>query len=583
MTIATRQPDQKLNRRSRLEEGMAQVSLYDKINHDSQGDTEPNSLLQKLRNKITKSVQTKVDNILDVQKLTDYDKLYLYLQLPAGPSAPEKSLDIGSVNTAEHMHACTWIRNHLEEHTDTCLPKQDVYDAYKRYCDNLHGRPLSVANFGKIIREIFPNIKARRLGGRGQSKYCYSGLRRKSVVSLQPLPSLDLKVAESSELTDLVQSYNNDVINASCDLICSWAEQILKRSFNNIVEVAQFLIQQHLINPRSANADLVLSMVLSENPQGGAQKTQKQPVDGTGNKGADSPDGGTDAVTKQSKTTSPNVSSPQQSMKKRPPEPQKPANSPQVDALVAKYPPVLPRPTSEKFPIRMAPSMLAPKIIPGSLPFTAVPVTAGINGTGLISPPLIMIQPDLVSQPHPKAPHNSSKERAVGGWETKGLKRRSEAEPAAGATAKRKRGRPRKVASPDNNSAQSGAPSSFTTDKAAESSGRDSLQCAVPELYTGGALPTASHSNAEGGVRGQTLNLLAPPPSAELQPTAAVGTTKTLAGSAPIQVSVITDARQSMAFWTMMKEDAGKRLTPPKDEHNKGWPPEEKVRPLPEQ
>nr|AAH68779.1 MGC81309 protein [Xenopus laevis] len=151
---------------------MAQVSLYDKINHDSQGDTEPNSLLQKLRNKITKSVQTKVDNILqDVQKLTDYDKLYLYLQLPAGPSAPEKSLDIGSVNTAEHMHACTWIRNHLEEHTDTCLPKQDVYDAYKRYCDNLHGRPLSVANFGKIIREIFPNIKARRLGGRGQSKY----------------------------------------------------------------------------------------------------------------------------------------------------------------------------------------------------------------------------------------------------------------------------------------------------------------------------------------------------------------------------------------------------------------------------
>ncbi|KAG8430867.1 hypothetical protein GDO86_019844 [Hymenochirus boettgeri] len=261
---------------------MAEVSLCE----DSHVDTEPNSLLQKLRNRITKSVQTKVDSILqDVQKLTDYDKLYLYLQLPPGPSSPEKSsLDIGSMSTAEHMTACMWIRNHLEEHTDTCLPKQDVYDAYKRYCDNLCGRPLSVANFGKIIREIFPNIKARRLGGRGQSKYPLPlrrvGLRRKSVVSMAPLPSLDLKMSENShivlpslipsvlcapcsELTDLVQSYNNDVINASCALICNWAEKILKRSFNNVVEVAQFLIQQHIINPRSANAELVLSMVLS--------------------------------------------------------------------------------------------------------------------------------------------------------------------------------------------------------------------------------------------------------------------------------------------------------------------------------
>ncbi|KAE8589037.1 hypothetical protein XENTR_v10022865 [Xenopus tropicalis] len=532
-----------------------------------------------------KPVQTKVDNILqDVQKLTDYDKLYLYLQLPAGPSAPEKSLDIGSVNTAEHMHACTWIRNHLEEHTDTCLPKQDVYDAYKRYCDNLHGRPLSVANFGKIIREIFPNIKARRLGGRGQSKYCYSGLRRKSVVSLQPLPSLDLKMAESSELTDLVQSYNNDVINASCALICNWAEKILKRSFNNIVEVAHFLIQQHLINPRSANAELVLSMVLSENSQGGTQKTQKQPADGAGNKGSESPEGGGDAGTK-SKTTSPNVGSPQQPPKKRPPEQQKAASNPQVDALVAKYPPVLPRPTEKITPIRLTPQVLAPKIIPGSLPFTAVSsgtsltVAAGINGAGLVPQPVIMIQPDMVSletHPLPKAPHNSTKERAAGGGETKGLKRRAEGDPAAGATAKRKRGRPRKVGSTPNDL----APSCLATARGPASAPSDAPgQDSVPEFYTGGALPAAPRAS----VRGETLKPSAQPPSAELQESAGAGTTKAQAGSAPIQVSVITDARQSMAFWTMMKEDADKRLTPPKEERHKGWPPDDKVQPLPEQ
>ncbi|NXN29492.1 RFX5 protein, partial [Nycticryphes semicollaris] len=222
--------------------------------------TESSTLLQKLKSTISKSVQNKVDSILqDVQKFSDSDKLYLYLQLPSGPSLGEKSsLDLSSLSTAEYMHACNWIRNHLEEHTDTCLPKQDVYDAYKRYCDNLCCRPLSAANFGKIIREIFPNIKARRLGGRGH------GIRRKTVVSLPPLPSLDLKVTETqSELTELVQSYNSEVMEAACALTCDWAEKILKRSFNNIVEVAQFLIQQHIISSRSAHADLVMAMVVS--------------------------------------------------------------------------------------------------------------------------------------------------------------------------------------------------------------------------------------------------------------------------------------------------------------------------------
>ncbi|NXW50110.1 RFX5 protein, partial [Nyctiprogne leucopyga] len=239
---------------------------------------ESSTLLQELRSSISKSVQNKVNSILqDVQKFSDSDKLYLYLQLPSGPSLGEKSgsLDLSSLSTAEYMHACNWIRNHLEEHTDTCLPKQDVYDAYKRYCDNLCCRPLSAANFGKIIREIFPNIKARRLGGRGQSKYPSAGqgslgscsgcgIRRKTVVSLPPLPSLDLKVTDpQSELTELVQSYTSEVMEAACALTCDWAEKILKRSFNNIVEVAQFLIQQHIISSRSAHADLVMAMVVS--------------------------------------------------------------------------------------------------------------------------------------------------------------------------------------------------------------------------------------------------------------------------------------------------------------------------------
>uniref|UniRef100_A0A8C5SKM3 RFX-type winged-helix domain-containing protein n=1 Tax=Laticauda laticaudata TaxID=8630 RepID=A0A8C5SKM3_LATLA len=310
---------------------------------DVQGDcnVEPSTLLQKLKSTISKSVQSKVDSILqDVQKFSDYAKLYLYLQLPSGPSSGEKSLDLTSLNSAEQMHACTWIRNHLEEYLDTCLPKQDVYDAYKRYCDNLCSRSLSAANFGKIIREIFPNIKARRLGGRGQSKYCYSGIRRKTVVNMPPLPSLDLKETETLERTETTHSYNDKVVEAACALTCNWAQKILKRSFDSIVEVAQFLLQQHLISSRSDHADLVMATVVTEHAESSWGKhppPKKSEPEAAENVAKTPPQAKPDNVPK------PSAPSPRSEAKKPADVPPKKASSPQVNALVARLPLLLPR------------------------------------------------------------------------------------------------------------------------------------------------------------------------------------------------------------------------------------------------
>uniref|UniRef100_A0A3B5MQ19 RFX-type winged-helix domain-containing protein n=1 Tax=Xiphophorus couchianus TaxID=32473 RepID=A0A3B5MQ19_9TELE len=203
----------------------------------------------------------------DVQRFSDNDKLFLYLQLPSGPSSGDKTGgDPSSFNTADQLHTCYWIRSHLEEHSDTCLPKQDVYETYRRYCENLQHRPLSAANFGKIIRDIFPNIKARRLGGRGQSKYplnrCVNGIRRKTVLNMPLLPNLDLK-NDPSELTELVQTYKQEVTEAACELICDWAQKILKRSFDTVVEIARYLIQEHIVNPRCNQAKLVTSAALA--------------------------------------------------------------------------------------------------------------------------------------------------------------------------------------------------------------------------------------------------------------------------------------------------------------------------------
>ncbi|KAJ0003801.1 hypothetical protein NQD34_008899, partial [Periophthalmus magnuspinnatus] len=298
----------------------------------------------------------------DVQRFSDNDKLYLYLQLPSGPSCGDKSGgDCGSLNTADQLHTCNWIRSHLEEHSDTCLPKQDVYETYKRHCENLQHRPLSAANFGKIIRDIFPNIKARRLGGRGQSKYPFTqnGIRRKTVLNMPLLPNLDLK-NDPSELTELVQTYKHEVTEAACELICDWAQKILKRSFDTVVEIARYLIQEHIVNPRCAQAELVTGAALAGCPAKPYKVIKKT-------SGVSKPD--SDSASDPKKDSGDSCVS---ALKDRvkPSEPQaRPAvgRRLQVEAFMKKLPTILPRSSlPDSLSVRSSPPSLAPKDASGA-------------------------------------------------------------------------------------------------------------------------------------------------------------------------------------------------------------------------
>lgn len=70
------------------------------------------------------------------------------------------------------------IRCHLEEcENNSTLPKHEVYDEYRAHCESVNAvRVLSAPDFGKIIKCVFPNVKARRLGTRGNSKYLFQNL-----------------------------------------------------------------------------------------------------------------------------------------------------------------------------------------------------------------------------------------------------------------------------------------------------------------------------------------------------------------------------------------------------------------------
>ncbi|KAM9340400.1 uncharacterized protein rfx5 [Symphorus nematophorus] len=340
-----------------------------------EGDTEPSMLLQKLKSNISKSVQTKVDQILqDVQRFSDNDKLYLYLQLPSGPSSGDKSGgDSSSFNTADQLHTCNWIRSHLEEHSDTCLPKQDVYETYKRYCENLQHRPLSAANFGKIIRDIFPNIKARRLGGRGQSKYLF-GIRRKTVLNMPLLPNLDLK-NDPAELTELVQTYKQEVTEAACELICDWAQKILKRSFDTVVEIARYLIQEHIVNPRCSQAELVTSAALAGGPAKPHKVIKKTPViskaesDAAADQKRELGDSSSSSSLKLPSGDKSAAAAKPSSLDAPPAPPSSSSSSssslrPAVEAFMKQLPRILPRssiPDKAQLSVRSSPPSLAPK------------------------------------------------------------------------------------------------------------------------------------------------------------------------------------------------------------------------------
>uniref|UniRef100_A0A2K5NKD2 Regulatory factor X5 n=1 Tax=Cercocebus atys TaxID=9531 RepID=A0A2K5NKD2_CERAT len=447
---------------------------------------EPTTLLQRLRGTISKAVQNKVEGILqDVQKFSDNDKLYLYLQLPSGPSTGDKSSEPSTLSNEEYMYAYRWIRNHLEEHTDTCLPKQSVYDAYRKYCESLACcRPLSTANFGKIIREIFPDIKARRLGGRGQSKYCYSGIRRKTLVSMPPLPGLDLKGSESPEMgPEVTPAPRDELVEAACALTCDWAERILKRSFSSIVEVARFLLQQHLISARSAHAHVLKAMGLAEEDEHAPRERSSKPKNGVEN-----PEG-SQAHKKLERPAQPPKDLEARTgagplargeRKKSVVESSAPgANNLQVNALVARLPLLLPRaPRSLIPPIPVSPPILAPRLSSGALKVATLPLSSRAGAPSAAVPIINMILPTVPALPGPgpgpgRAPPGGltqprgTENREVGiggdpGPHDKGVKRTAEVpvseasgqDPPAKAAkqdiedtasdAKRKRGRPRK-------------------------------------------------------------------------------------------------------------------------------------------
>ncbi|KAH1007247.1 uncharacterized protein LOC109536289 [Dendroctonus ponderosae] len=206
--------------------------------------------------------------LANIKTLSQNDKYLLYLKLPSEISDiidpfRQPLNPLGS--RSEICRTIVWIRTHLEEDQNISLPKKEVYNEYEQYCDKNHIKPLSQADFGKVMKQVFPKVRARRLGQRGNSKYCYSGLRRR--ISLEP-PSLP-DIVDNPLSTE--NSITQSSVSAAWLVIKDWAQQQLGVQFTSLQSLAHYLSRNCFVGSEapskvSANGD---SHSKGEEPVGG--------------------------------------------------------------------------------------------------------------------------------------------------------------------------------------------------------------------------------------------------------------------------------------------------------------------------
>ncbi|XP_013195014.1 uncharacterized protein LOC106138418 isoform X2 [Amyelois transitella] len=191
------------------------------------------SMQQIVENTISQEGRQRVAQLLEaVEALTGAERLLLYLRLPTGvpPHDPLKQPINPLGSRAELQQTVTWIQTHLEVDPDVSLPKQDVYDEYIAHCVSSNMKPLSTADFGKVMKQVYPTVRPRRLGTRGNSRYCYAGLRKKIKLEVPQLPDL----SESSKEVNVTARETERIV-------CEWAETKLGVKFSNISELSRHL------------------------------------------------------------------------------------------------------------------------------------------------------------------------------------------------------------------------------------------------------------------------------------------------------------------------------------------------------
>lgn len=101
------------------------------------------------------------------------------------------------------LFGIAWVQKSCEALSTAVVPRNRVYARYVQQCADSNIHPLTPNNFGKIVRLMFPNLKTRRLGMRGKSKYHYCGIKLAGEGSQagSPVSSMSSNAVDSPQST----------------------------------------------------------------------------------------------------------------------------------------------------------------------------------------------------------------------------------------------------------------------------------------------------------------------------------------------------------------------------------------------
>ncbi|XP_034131677.1 rho GTPase-activating protein gacF isoform X3 [Drosophila guanche] len=205
---------------------------------------------------IDDNAKLQISQILErVAVLKPIEKLFLYLRLPGecADSDPLRQPQNPLGTRSEINHTINWVRSHLEHDAQVSIPKQDVYNDYIAYCERLSIKPLSTADFGKVMKQVFPGVRPRRLGTRGNSRYCYAAMRKTTKLTPPQLPALckseqitgdDATAATATAMPQM--NHSPSVVlppmatgdSDNWDVVRSWAEKLLNTKLDSIADLS---------------------------------------------------------------------------------------------------------------------------------------------------------------------------------------------------------------------------------------------------------------------------------------------------------------------------------------------------------
>ncbi|KAG0723041.1 Transcription factor RFX4 [Chionoecetes opilio] len=95
---------------------------------------------------------------------------YVEEESGAGRGGPREGLRDGK------YYLSMWLTDNFESVPDSCVLKAEAYHHYEQYARAIKQTPFEMNVFGKIVRQVFPKVSIRRLGGRVKPQYHYCGI-----------------------------------------------------------------------------------------------------------------------------------------------------------------------------------------------------------------------------------------------------------------------------------------------------------------------------------------------------------------------------------------------------------------------